>query len=306
MANFLEGVTIDNDEFKKNPLDFALWKSAKAVEPYWDSPWGKGRPGWHIECSVMNYVTFGDQIDIHGGGRDLLFPHHENEIAQTESLTGKAFAKYWIHNGLIRVNGQKMSKSLGNSLLMKDLRKNYHIEVIKMVLLQNSYHTDINITEKLFQDAEKHLYNFYSVLLQAKEKFGKFSGKDEKVEEDFDDAMRDDLNTSKAISYLFNIFKEAKEKIAKNDKSVMATLNSVICTYSLLGLFKEEPKTFVEQVDKKLKFDVPEDIKKLAEDRWQAKKERNFALADNIRQEILTKGYEIKDSKDGYEISKLN
>ena len=302
----LDGVRIENDEYKRSPLDFALWKSAKAGEPYWESPWGNGRPGWHIECSVMNYVTFGDQIDIHGGGRDLLFPHHENEIAQTESLTGKPFAKYWIHNGLIRVNGQKMSKSLGNSLLMKDLRKDYHIEVIKMALLQNSYHTDINITEKLFQDAEKHLYNFYKVLLLAKEKFGEFSGNDSKVEEDFDEAMRDDLNTSKAISYLFNIFKEAKEKIAKNDKIVIATLNSVITAYSLLGLFKEEPKVFVEQVDKKLKSNVPEDIKKLAEERWQAKKDRNFEKADELRKEILEKGFEIKDSKDGYEILKLN
>ena len=302
----LDGVRIENDEYKRSPLDFALWKSAKAGEPYWESPWGKGRPGWHIECSVMNYVTFGDQIDIHGGGRDLLFPHHENEIAQTESLTGKPFAKYWIHNGLIRVNGQKMSKSLGNSLLMKDLRKNYHIEVIKMALLQNSYHTDINITDKLFQDAERHLYNFYKVLLSAKENFGEFSGNDSKVEEDFDEAMRDDLNTSKAISYLFNIFKEAKEKLAKKDKSVMETLNSVINTYSLLGLFKEEPKVFVEQVDKKLKSDVSEDILKLAEERWQAKKEKNFARADELRKEILEKGYEIKDSKDGYEVLKQN
>lgn len=302
----LDGVRIENDEYKRSPLDFALWKSAKAGEPYWESLWGKGRPGWHIECSVMNYVTFGDQIDIHGGGRDLLFPHHENEIAQTESLTGKLFAKYWIHNGLIRVNGQKMSKSLGNSLLMKDLRKNYHIEVIKMALLQNSYHTDINITDKLFQDAERHLYNFYKVLLSAKENFGEFSGSDSKVEEDFDEAMRDDLNTSKAISYLFNIFKEAKEKLAKKDKSVMETLNSVINTYSLLGLFKEEPKVFVEQVDKKLKSDVSEDILKLAEERWQAKKEKNFARADELRKEILEKGYEIKDSKDGYEVLKQN
>ena len=302
----LDGVRIENDEYKRSPLDFALWKSAKAGEPYWESPWGKGRPGWHIECSVMNYVTFGDQIDIHGGGRDLLFPHHENEIAQTESLTGKPFAKYWIHNGLIRVNGQKMSKSLGNSLLMKDLRKNYHIEVIKMALLQNSYHTDINITDKLFQDAERHLYNFYKVLLSAKENFGEFSGSDSKVEEDFEEAMRDDLNTSKAISYLFNIFKEAKERLAKNDKSVMETLNSVINTYSLLGFFKEEPKVFVEQVDKKLKSDVSEDILKLAEERWQAKKEKNFARADELRKEILEKGYEIKDSKDGYEILKQN
>ncbi len=301
----LDGVRIENDEFKKSPLDFALWKSAKEGEPYWESPWGKGRPGWHIECSVMNYVTFGEQIDIHGGGRDLLFPHHENEIAQTESLTGKPFAKYWIHNGLIRVNGQKMSKSLGNSLLMKDLRRDYHIEVIKFALLQNSYHTDINITDKLFEDSEKHLYNFYKVLSEAEDKFGKFSGVDASVGENFDDAMRDDLNTSKAISYLFNIFKDAKEKIKNGDKSVMTTLNSVINTYSLLGLFKENPKTFISQVDEKMKIDIPNEIKDLAEKRWQAKKEKNFALSDSLRDEIQSKGYLVKDTRDGYEITKI-
>ena len=300
----LDGVRIENDEFKKSPLDFALWKSAKEGEPYWESPWSKGRPGWHIECSVMNYVTFGEQIDIHGGGRDLLFPHHENEIAQTESLTGKPFAKYWIHNGLIRVNGQKMSKSLGNSLLMKDLKKNYHIEVIKLALLQNSYHTDINITDKLFEDAEKHLYNFYKVLFEAQEKLQKFSGEDKKVEEDFDDAMRDDLNTSKALSYLFNIFKEAKEKVAKGDESASATLNSVIDTYSLLGLFKEEPKAFLEGVDRKNKADIPDEIKALAERRWQAKREKNFALADSLRADLENLGYVVKDTREGYEISK--
>ena len=301
----LDGVRIENDEFKRSPLDFALWKSAKEGEPFWESPWGKGRPGWHIECSVMNYVTFGEQIDIHGGGRDLLFPHHENEIAQTESLTGKPFAKYWIHNGLIRVNGQKMSKSLGNSLLMKDLRRDYHIEVIKFALLQNSYHTDINITDKLFEDSEKHLYNFYKVLSEAEDKFGKFQGVDASVGENFDDAMRDDLNTSKAISYLFNIFKDAKEKIKNGDKSVMVTLNSVINTYSLLGLFKENPKTFISQVDEKMKIDIPNEIKDLAEKRWQAKKEKNFALSDSLRDEIQNKGYLVKDTRDGYEITKI-
>lgn len=253
----------------------------------------------------MNYVTFGEQIDIHGGGRDLLFPHHENEIAQTESLTGKLFAKYWIHNGLIRVNGQKMSKSLGNSLLMKDLRRDYHIEVIKFALLQNSYHTDINITDKLFEDSEKHLYNFYKVLSEVADKFGKFQGVDASVGENFDDAMRDDLNTSKAISYLFNIFKDAKEKIKNGDKSVMVTLNSVINTYSLLGLFKENPKTFISQVDEKMKIDIPNEIKDLAEKRWQAKKEKNFALSDSLRDEIQSKGYLVKDTRDGYEITKI-
>ncbi len=299
----LDGVRIDNDEEKNDPLDFALWKSAKPGEPFWKSPWGNGRPGWHIECSVMNYATFGDQIDIHGGGRDLVFPHHENEIAQSESLTGKPFAKYWTHNGLIRVNGQKMSKSLGNSLLMKDLREKFHIESIKFALLQNSYHTDINITDNLFPEAEKHLFEFYKVL-QSALTLGKFEGQDKDVEENFDSAMRDDLNTAKALSLLFGVFKTAKEKIASKDKNVLATLNSVVKTYSLLGLFKEDPNKFVSYVQSKQVSDIPEEITTLAQERWQAKKGRNFAKADELREKISNLGYEIKDTREGFEIIK--
>ena len=300
----LDGVRIENDEEKNESLDFALWKSAKPGEPYWDSPWGKGRPGWHIECSVMNYATFGEQIDIHGGGRDLVFPHHENEIAQSESLTGKPFAKYWVHNGLIRVNGQKMSKSLGNSLLMKDLRNKYHIESIKLALLQNSYHTDINITDNLFPEAEKHLYDFYKILLDAENKLGKLEGEDIAVDENFDNAMRDDFNTAKAISYLYAIFKNAKEKIAKGDRSVLLELSSVVKTYSLLGLFKEDPSKFVSYYENKLNSDIPTNVKELAQKRWDAKQGKDYALADKIREEILNLGYVVKDSREGFEIFK--
>lgn len=301
----LNGVRIDNDEEKRASLDFALWKSAKPGEPFWKSPWGNGRPGWHIECSVMNYVTFGEQIDIHGGGRDLLFPHHENEIAQTESLTDKPFAKYWVHNGLIKVNNQKMSKSLGNSLLMKDLRKDFHVESIKFALLQNSYHSDLNIVDGLFDEAEKHLTNFYKVLNDAILKFGKLRGRDKSVEENFDNAMRDDINTAKAISYLFSIFKDAKEKIANGDESVLGTLNSVTNTYNLIGLFKANPSEFLAYVESKNKTDIPEEVTDLAQQRWQAKKDKNFALADEIRTKIIDLGYVVKDTRDGFEISKI-
>lgn len=301
----LNGVRIDNDEEKRASLDFALWKSAKPGEPFWKSPWGNGRPGWHIECSVMNYVTFGEQIDIHGGGRDLLFPHHENEIAQTESLTEKPFAKYWVHNGLIKVNNQKMSKSLGNSLLMKDLRKDFHVESIKFALLQNSYHSDLNIVDGLFDEAEKHLTNFYKVLNDAILKFGKLRGRDKSVEENFDNAMRDDINTAKAISYLFSIFKDAKEKIANGDESVLSTLNSVTNTYNLIGLFKANPSEFLAYVESKNKTDIPEEVTDLAQQRWQAKKDKNFALADEIRAKITDLGYVVKDTREGFEISKI-
>ena len=160
----LNGVRIDLEEGKKDPIDFALWKSAKPGEISWESPWGNGRPGWHIECSVMALDTLGETIDIHGGGRDLLFPHHENEIAQSEAVTGKNFANYWTHCGLIKINGEKMSKSLGNSLTIRDALKEYNYETIKYVMLSRHYASDVDILDSDYQIAETHLYYFYKTL----------------------------------------------------------------------------------------------------------------------------------------------
>ena len=207
-----ESVRIENEENKRNPLDFALWKSAKEGEIYWDSPWGKGRPGWHIECSAMNMAALGEQIDVHGGGRDLIFPHHENEIAQTESLTGKQFAKYWIHNGLIKVNGQKMSKSLGNSLLLSDLLDEYKPDTIKYALLQTNYRGDINITNELFPDADKHMYEFYKTLEEVKESGLECDKQSKWIDDGVNRAMDDDFNTAKALADLFGIFKGIRAK----------------------------------------------------------------------------------------------
>ena len=208
-----ESVRIENEENKRNPLDFALWKSAKEGEIYWESPWGKGRPGWHIECSAMNRAAFGEQIDIHGGGRDLIFPHHENEIAQTEALTGKQFAKYWIHNGLIKVNGQKMSKSLGNSLLLADLLDKYSPESIKFALLQTNYRADINITDNLFEDADRQMYLFYKTLDEVDKSGLKPAGEFEAVDRMFNAAMDDDFNTAKALADLFGVFKDIRARL---------------------------------------------------------------------------------------------
>lgn len=227
LEDALNGVRVENDEEKKNPLDFALWKAAKEGEISWDSPWGKGRPGWHIECSAMNRAAFGDQIDIHGGGRDLIFPHHENEIAQTEALTGKRFAKYWIHNGLIKVNGQKMSKSLGNSIVLGDLMAEYDDETIKFALLQTNYRGDINVTDDLFPNAERHLYGFYKIMDEA-EKLGLKSDEFTKsIDDDFNAAMDDDFNTALAISNLFGLFKKIKAKLKAGDDSAAADVNQI-------------------------------------------------------------------------------
>lgn len=299
------GVRVENDELKRNPLDFALWKSAKEGEPFWESPWGKGRPGWHIECSAMNYKTFGESIDVHGGGRDLIFPHHENEIAQTEALTGKKFVRYWIHNGLIKVNGQKMSKSLGNSLLLKDLLDRYSPETIKFALLQTNYRGDINITDALFPEAEKHMAEFYRVFATAEEKGIKIEGANAEIDAEFDKAMDDDFNTALAISNLFGIFKSVRAKIAAGDAGAGADLNQIRKTYSLLGLFEETPSAFLSKIKKK-EDAVPAEVIKLAEERAKARADKDWASSDRLRDEILKMGYTVKDSKEGYTLEKKN
>ena len=303
VEDMLDGVRVENAEDKRDPADFALWKAAKPGEICWDSPWGKGRPGWHIECSAMNRAAFGDQIDIHGGGRDLIFPHHENEIAQSESLTGKRFAKYWTHNGLIKVNGQKMSKSLGNSLLLEDLLKKYTNEAIKFALLQTNYRNDINITDNLFPEAERHLTEFYRVLERA-EALGPAQGGNGEIDGSFDRCMDDDFNTALALSNLFGIFKGISAKVAAGDKTAADDAAQVRKTYSLLGLFKKSCADYFAEVAAKNVTEIPEEVQALAEERWQAKKARNWALADELRAKIDALGFAVKDAKDGYEVVK--
>ena len=304
LEDAMNGVRIENESNKKNPLDFALWKSAKPGEPMWESPWGKGRPGWHIECSTMNRKTFGDSIDIHGGGRDLIFPHHENEIAQTEALTGKQFVNYWIHNGLIKVNGQKMSKSLGNSLFLKDLLDKYSDETIKLALLQTNYRGDINVTDNLFPDAEKHLYDFYKVFALAEEKGIEISGENKEIDDAFNSAMDDDFNTALALSNLFAYFKMIKAKINNGDETAGVDLNQIRKTYSLLGLFLKDAKQFINQIDSKRESDLPEEVVRIAQERKIARQNKDWATSDKLRDQLLQLGYIVKDSKDGYELIK--
>ncbi|MBR2442092.1 MAG: cysteine--tRNA ligase [Clostridia bacterium] len=319
----LDGVRVDNDDEKKNAYDFALWKSAKPGEISWDSPWGKGRPGWHIECSAMNREAFGEQIDIHGGGRDLIFPHHENEIAQTEALTGKQFVKYWTHNGLIKVNGQKMSKSLGNSLLLADLLEKYSDEAVKFALLQTNYRNDINITNELFPEAEKHLYEFYTTLAVLDKVMDKVRGMEftlsmddatraaesaGKVEREFDECMSDDFNTALALSNLFGYFKEIKKLLtAGKSGDLFEALSLSIAvrkTYELLGLFKKNPSEYLAWYDSKNAADIPAEVQEIAKERWEARQNRDWAKSDELRAKLLELGYAVKDSKTGYELTK--
>ena len=261
----------------------------------------------------MNMKAFGDQIDIHGGGRDLIFPHHENEIAQTEALTGKTFAKYWIHNGLIKVNGQKMSKSLGNSLVLHDLLEKYHPETIKFALLQTNYRGDINVTDNLFPDAEKHLTGFYKVIDSVYSAFGT-EGEEidhQGIADSFKQSMNDDFNTAKALANLFGIFKKIKSKVNTGDKTAVDDVLVLKKTYGLLGFFKAEPKAFieraevVEKAEENTASDIPEEVMQLVKDRADAKANKNWALADEIRGKITALGYSVKDTKDGAVVEKL-
>ncbi|MBQ7770833.1 MAG: cysteine--tRNA ligase [Clostridia bacterium] len=320
----LDGVRVDNDDEKKNAYDFALWKSAKPGEIYWDSPWGKGRPGWHIECSAMNRAAFGEQIDIHGGGRDLIFPHHENEIAQTEALTGKPFVKYWTHNGLIKVNGQKMSKSLGNSLLLADLLEKYSDEAVKFALLQTNYRNDINITDDLFPEAEKHLYEFYCLLALVDEVVSKFKGAEltienedalraaeyaAKIEEEFNACMSDDFNTALALSNLFGYFKDMKKWLNEGKTGgffvALSAAAQIRKTYALLGIFTKNSKEYKAWYEEKNADEIPADVKAVAEERWAARTARDWAKSDELRAKLAEMGYAVKDSKTGYELTKM-
>ena len=324
----LNGVRKEVEEEKLDPLDFALWKSAKPGEIYWDSPWGKGRPGWHIECSAMILDNLGETIDIHAGGKDLIFPHHENEIAQSEAYTGKPLAKYWSHCGLIKINGEKMSKSLGNSLTIRDALKKYNYEVIKYVFLQKHYTSDIDIKDEDFDIAEKHLYYFYNTLNDAEKFISMYSKYQEKnvleddisiqIKDRFINAMDDDFNTAIVISELFNIFKYINLKIKnsnKDNRAIIAnTLKNIVKIsielYNLIGLFTQTPIEFINVLKNKyinilnISYD---EINELIRKRIEAKENKKYDLADKIRNELSEKGIILNDTKDGttWNIKKL-
>ena len=315
--DMLNGVRKDIEEGKRDPLDFALWKSAKEGEISWDSPWGKGRPGWHIECSAMNLRYLGEQVDIHGGGKDLIFPHHENEIAQTEALTGKPFAKYWVHNGLITINGQKMSKSLGNSLTVKDALAKYDKEVIKYMLMQKHYSSTVDINDAEFLQAEKHMYYFYNTLKEIDNVLKSVpANQDEvkddvlsKIEPDFVEAMDDDFNSAQAYANLFATMKYTNNILADKKLDAQAKSNllnaikeKVVTLYNILSIFEEEPEEFINNLKQKylVKLSISaEEIQNKINERMLAKQNKEYQKADEIRNELDAMGIVLLDSKDG-------
>lgn len=304
------GVRKSIEPGKLNDGDFALWKSAKPGEIAWESPWGMGRPGWHIECSAMNLKYLGEQIDIHGGGRDLVFPHHENEIAQTETLTGKNFASYWVHCGLVKVNGQKMSKSLGNGILLKDVLAKYDADTIRFALLRNIYSADIDITDSFFPNAQKQVYKFYSVIDSVSK--GAYDGAvadktKEKIQEivsEFENGMNDNFNTSCVIAAAFKWFNfiTAEQAKKQTEYDLKQIVDKIVDLFSVFNILQCVPQEYISTAKAKVLHDnniTEQDIQTAITQRAAAKAEKDWATADTIRNDLLQKGITLKDVPTG-------
>jgi cysteinyl-tRNA synthetase len=307
------GARVAIDERKRNPFDFALWKAAKPGEPSWESPWGKGRPGWHIECTAMSSSLLGETIDIHGGGKDLVFPHHENEIAQSEAAFGKNFVRYWIHNGFVNINQEKMSKSLGNFLLIKDIIKTYHPESVRLFLLSNHYRSPIDFNEKAMEEASGALDKIYTFLERAEDQLGMTVPVDTATGQlwlEFCDAMNDDFNTAQGLGTLFSavrnlnrILDESGERLSDKDaEQIKSGYSDVLEVGDILGILKILPKAYFEQKRqkgiKKESID-PQLIEKMVHERTEARKSKDWTKADKIRDELLDMKIVLEDRADG-------
>lgn len=295
-------IKVAGGEEKEDPLDFVLWKPKKEGEPYWDSPWSEGRPGWHTECSVMAKKYLGDSIDIHAGGEDLIFPHHENEIAQSEAANGVQFSKYWMHNAFLKINNVKMSKSLGNFFTVRDIAAKYDLLVLRFFMLSAHYRNPLNFSEELIESAKSSLdrivtavENLAHLLENAHD--GAIT-EDEKNELDkldelktsFESAMEDDFNTADAITSVFDMVKFANTNTGSGSSKefLKAVYDRIVTTCDILGLNVIKEKELLD-----------EDINNLIQERQQARKDRNFARADEIRQLLLDKGIILEDTREG-------
>jgi cysteinyl-tRNA synthetase len=300
------GARIEVDKRKRNPLDFALWKSAKPGEPCWESPWGKGRPGWHIECSAMSMGHLGASFDIHGGGQDLIFPHHENEIAQSEAVTGKPFASYWLHNGFVTVNREKMSKSLGNFFTLEEIYEKYSPDVVRFFLISQYYRSHIDFSDDKMEEARKSLERFHNTLenigfLLKGLKAGKKSSPPRKedssileAKEKFATAMDDDFNTARALGYIFDLVSKANKKISEKspDLSFLLGVERALRSMgSLLGFVKEK-------AIKKAGIDEFQ-IEKLIDQRDAARERKDWKKADKIRRDLEKIGIILEDTPAG-------
>ena len=306
------GERVDVDLAKLNPLDFVLWKMAKAGEPAWQSPWGLGRPGWHIECSAMSTCCLGNHFDIHGGGMDLQFPHHENEIAQSEGATGERFVNLWMHNGFVRVNEEKMSKSLGNFFTVREVLKKYKPEIIRFFILSSHYRSPLNYSDEQLNDAKTALTRLYTAL-RGVEVIDTPVGDDYKIR--FEQAMDDDFNTPVAVAVLFDLARELNKAKENNPERAGEIASSLKILGSLLGILQADPDAWlkgdivitVPTADLKITAYPPsvvvgvsdEYIEQQKQERLDAKKAKNWALADQIRYELKQQGVILEDAPNG-------
>ncbi len=296
-------IKVAGEDEKEDPMDFVLWKPKKDGEPYWESPWSQGRPGWHIECSVMSKKYLGDEIDIHAGGEDLIFPHHENEIAQSEAANGKQFAKYWMHNAFLNIDNKKMSKSLGNFFTVRDIAEHYDLQVLRFFMLSAHYRSPINFSKDLMQAAKTGLDRIITCvsninyLLDGKTASGSMTEEEKNnIEEtkqfftNFENAMDDDFNTADAISAIFDLVKYANSNSSADNTSeyLTALKNEIIKLSDILGLVVEVKEEMLD-----------EEIDDLIAQRQQARKDRDFAKADEIRDLLLGKGIILEDTREG-------
>ncbi len=315
------GARVEIDEKKRNPLDFALWKASKPSEPSWDSPWGRGRPGWHIECSVMSQTYLGETIDIHGGGKDLIFPHHENEIAQSEGATGKPFAQFWIHNGFVNINREKMSKSLGNILTIKEILNHYHPEIIRLFLLSHHYRSPVDFSEQNLGEAKMSMDRFYSALKRMDELEGqggqRTPGEEvQKTNEEvkgfpkrFQEAMDDDFNTALALGHFHDLARNINALMADGysrhsfPASLLVSAKDKFRRFgNILGLFQCQPRDYFgdqrQREMSRLRIDENQ-INRMIRERHEARRQRDWKRADEIRESLASMGIVVEDGPNG-------
>lgn len=314
--DLMAGARVDIDERKRNPLDFALWKASREGEPFWDSPWGKGRPGWHIECTAMSSKYLGESFDIHGGGADLIFPHHENELAQSEAYSGKPFVKYWVHNGFITVDKEKMSKSLGNFFTIKEILEKYDPEVIRYFLLTTHYRSPIEFSDAQLNEAELSIDRFYTTVMRigdfletagGKERISAYVELEELLssfEDRFRNAMDDDFNTALALGNIFELIREVnrfldmKPSGQKARDLVAWTKDLLEKTGDVINIFNKTPEDWYRSLIKVKRIDLSEDeLAAKISKRQEARKQKDWATADSIRKELSDKGVILEDKK---------
>jgi cysteinyl-tRNA synthetase len=312
LADMVAGSRVEINESKRNPFDFVLWKAAKPGEPSWPSPWGEGRPGWHIECSAMSSRFLGETFDIHGGGKDLIFPHHENEIAQSEAAHGKPFARYWMHNGFVNIDNEKMSKSLNNFLMIKDILQSYHPETVRLFLLSSHYRSPIDFSDQNLKESEKALDKIYGLRKRLDQEAGVAATDDTaatgKYWQAFCDAMDDDFNTAKGVGILFNLVKEANRVLDEEGRPqearvALASLTTdLVRMGSVLGILQRSWQSFFEErANSQLQHVAfsAETIDALVAERTAARKNKDWKRADEIRDELEKAGILLEDRGDG-------